>query len=294
MRARLRRWAKQFKIGSKIPARVLWISPAEKRVALSLAPHLCRCADFSPHPMASPGRTLQATAGMQVHRAALVTLKCAEASLTDGSSPAEWGSVTVAGMVPATQLKDLQRGQQHSEALARLKPGESMPVVSTGVRWLDGTVEVSARPTTISLSHLTYDELEAGQVRSAHIVRADLDGARLKLGRNVMGKVKYEHLTDQKLTKPHTKFVKGQVIECVVLEVAPERRKLLLSLKTSLVTSTLPRLTRYEDAKVGVESHGVVEAVRQKSSEAGGDPNRGPKPDSSFSLVLHRRNRHWP
>ena len=46
------KWAKKIKIGSRLPARVLWTSQEDKRSALTLLPHLVGCSSFAPPPSA--------------------------------------------------------------------------------------------------------------------------------------------------------------------------------------------------------------------------------------------------
>ena len=60
-----------------------------------------------------------------------------------------------------------------------------------------------------------------------------------------MGKCRADHLSDQKLNKPHAKFAKGQEVQCLVLECDPERNKLMLSLKARCVLSALHCATYY-------------------------------------------------
>lgn len=42
----------------------------------------------------------------------------------------------------------------------------------------------------------------------------------------------------------------------------PEAKKLIMTLKKTLVTSKLPAITCYEDAKPGLQTHGVIIRVK--------------------------------
>eukprot|EP00966_Prymnesium_polylepis_P305760 7065580-Prymnesium_polylepis.1 len=52
--------------GTKLTARILWIAPEEKRVALTLVQHLVACAPFAPPSSAAVGAVLPAAVGFQV------------------------------------------------------------------------------------------------------------------------------------------------------------------------------------------------------------------------------------
>lgn len=49
-----------------------------------------------------------------------------------------------------------------------------------------------------------------------------------------------------------------------VLTVDPERRRISLSAKKSLIESTLPIVTKFEDAKVGVVTHAVIFKITER------------------------------
>lgn len=155
---------------------------------------------------------------------------------------------------------------------------------------------MSAKPSKLGLKTMKYEDVHAGDVVRAHVVRIDSNGLRLRVGEHgsVLGKCRIEDVSDQRLSKPLSKFSKGQAVECIVLECDPSRQKLLLSLKQSLISSKLPRILSLESIKVraasslwvrcpcdrrprqtteanawrrqvGMETHGVVSAVRPRS-----------------------------
>jgi rRNA biogenesis protein RRP5 len=52
-------------------------------------------------------------------------------------------------------------------------------------------------------------------------------------------------------------------INTQVLTVNPEKRRLQLTHKKTLVSSTLPILTQYDDAKRGMATHGFITSLRE-------------------------------
>ncbi|KAL3928463.1 MAG: hypothetical protein SGPRY_002376 [Prymnesium sp.] len=246
-------WGKKFKLGSRVTARILWVVPEEKRVALALVPHLISLTPFAPPSSLAVGSSHNCAVGLTVRGGAILTL----ASDISAAGPGGF----------ASQLKDLQKGQVAADELKKLRTGHAMEVVVTAFRWLDGLLEVSARPSTKAQQHLGYDEIHAGDVLPATVLHVDPAGAKLRVGGRggVVGKCRVEHMTEQAVAKPHTKLTKGQAVECLVIECEPARAKLLLSIKPSLVASTLPRLLSYELAEEGMETHGVVARVGPRS-----------------------------
>ena len=122
---------------------------------------------------------------------------------------------------------------------------------------------MSLRPSALSQTWLQYEQVAVGHVLKGTIARIDARGARVRLGRGVYGTCVAAHLTERRLQRPQEKFSTGQAVQCLVLESEPLREKLVL--KTALVASTLPRVTRFEDATPGLTTHGVVAALRPRS-----------------------------
>jgi hypothetical protein len=87
-------------------------------------------------------------------------------------------------------------------------------------------------------------------------------GVVLQLGPGVRGLCPARHLGDTRIRDPAARFKVGKELQCRVLSVDPARRKLLLTHKKTLVTSTLPVLSAYEDAAPGMLTHGVVLAAK--------------------------------
>ena len=50
-----------------------------------------------------------------------------------------------------------------------------------------------------------------------------------------------------------------------ILVVDPDRKRIVLSAKKTLIESTLPIISKFEDAKVGLVTHAVVFKVSDKS-----------------------------
>lgn len=62
--------------------------------------------------------------------------------------------------------------------------------------------------------------------------------------------------------KKRIKFVVGFLSFLKVISVEPDRRRMLLTHKKTLVQSSHPIITEFSDAKPGVSSHGFITAIK--------------------------------
>ena len=81
---------------------------------------------------------------------------------------------------------------------------------------------------------------------------------RIRFAHGIEGTVGPADMSESGLQKPHRTIKRGEERSCVVLACDPSQRKLLLSLKPSLVDSALPRVASFAAAKGGMTTHGVV------------------------------------
>lgn len=104
----------------------------------------------------------------------------------------------------------------------------------------------------------------------------------MSISDNVDGVVWPNHYADITLKHPSKRFKPGASIKCrvggiftcdnvlpshtliQVLTVDPERKRISLSAKKTLIESTLPVLSKFEDARIGLVTHAVVFKVTEK------------------------------
>ena len=112
---------------------------------------------------------------------ALLTTRPADDDAADGDGGDD--GAAAGGFLPMGQVAELQRGQTANDALRKLKVGAPLAVVVTGVRWLDGRVEVSARRAAKAGADdeiYSYDAVTVGASLRGTILRLDDDGAKLR------------------------------------------------------------------------------------------------------------------
>lgn len=274
-------WPRRFPPGTRVQARIVFVVPTDKAVGLCLADHLIRATTYVPS--ARIGAYLETAAQVVCRTGALLTAHSADADSEGAAEDAAEGAKrsqrskgttsgaissppAVAGWVSRGQITDLASHQKSEDALKRLKPGTQARGVVVGYRWLEGLLDVSTRPSEMKGERLRPEDVHVGQVRRGTVARIDAGrGIRIRLARGLYATCPASQLVEASLSRPLDKFSLGQSVRCVVLEAEPAREKLVVSLKSTLVETTLPRITEYSEASPGVTTHGVISHIKPKS-----------------------------
>ncbi|KAI4551052.1 hypothetical protein MJT46_020156, partial [Ovis ammon polii x Ovis aries] len=88
-------------------------------------------------------------------------------------------------------------------------------------------------------------------------------GMVVKMGKQIRGLVPTMHLADILIKNPEKKYHVGDEVKCRVLLCDPKAKKLMMTLKKTLVESKLPAITCYDDAKPGLQTHGFILRVKE-------------------------------
>ncbi|KAJ7325160.1 hypothetical protein JRQ81_018180 [Phrynocephalus forsythii] len=128
---------------------------------------------------------------------------------------------------------------------------------------MDDVAMVSLKRRIIDAPFLRYHDLLPGQVLEGTVLTLKTFGMQVKVTEHIRGLVPRLHLADVLLKQPEKKYSEGAAVKCRVLVSNPEERKLLLTLKRTLVSSKLPVLASYEDANPGLITHGFVVCTRE-------------------------------
>nr|XP_042711593.1 protein RRP5 homolog [Chrysemys picta bellii] len=104
----------------------------------------------------------------------------------------------------------------------------------------------------------SYEAAKPGLIAHGFIVCAREFGCIVKFYNDVKGLVPKNELSSEPIPSPEKVFYKGQV-----LISNPEEKKLILTLKKTLVMSKFPVLTSYEAAKPGLIAHGFIVCARE-------------------------------
>ncbi|KAI9461748.1 hypothetical protein HD554DRAFT_2323642 [Boletus coccyginus] len=128
----------------------------------------------------------------------------------------------------------------------------------------DGILQLSLRSSVLEQRFLQAGQVQVGEVMKGIIKRLTDTALFVSISGNVDGVVWPVHYADIPLKHPSRKFKVGGRINCRVLTVDPEWSRVVLTAKKTLLDTTLPILTSFSDAKVGVLTHAVVFRVTDK------------------------------
>jgi rRNA biogenesis protein RRP5 len=125
---------------------------------------------------------------------------------------------------------------------------------------LDGLVHVSMQQSVLKQPILWYEDVKPGMLVDAEVLSLQSFGALVKLAPNVRAIIPTVHLSDVELTKVSKakKFAVGKTVKCRVLTVDYVQKKVALTAKKTLVGSTLPIISTYDQAQKGMIVHGAV------------------------------------
>ncbi|CAE6455083.1 unnamed protein product [Rhizoctonia solani] len=267
--------ADSAKEGDKVKARILWDIPGSSppRFALSLLPHIIRLAPASAQPTPikeskkSKKKAEPASEDAPTLREAYPVGMILEA-VKVARVESEWGLVCevtngVGAFVHISQISDSLVPQLSSTSGA-WREGSSHRARVVGYHALDGLLLLSLKPSVLELEYMQVADVEVGKSLKGTIVRLRESGLVVALSGKVTGLVTPQHYADIKLKHPERKFKEGATVKCKVLSVNPDRSRIILTLKKSLLESTLPILGAFDDAKVGMITPGVVQRIEER------------------------------
>ncbi|XP_004680525.1 PREDICTED: protein RRP5 homolog [Condylura cristata] len=142
------------------------------------------------------------------------------------------------------------------------KPGNTHKCRVIDFSQMDELALLSLRTSIIEAEYFRYHDINPGALVKGTVVTMKSCGMLVKVGEHIRGLVPTMHLADILLKNPEKKFHIGDEVKCRVLLCDPDAKKLLLTLKKTLVESTLPAITSYADAKPGVQTHGFILRVK--------------------------------
>ncbi|CAE6440693.1 unnamed protein product [Rhizoctonia solani] len=264
-----------IKEGDKVKARILWDIPGASppRFALSLLPHVIQLTSASaqPTPVQESKKSkkkaeIVSEDAPTLREAYPIGMLLEAVKITRVES--EWGLVCevaegVGAFVHISQISD-SLVPQLSSASGAWRLGSSHRARVIGYHALDGLLLLSFKPSVLELEYMQVADVEVGKSLKGTIVRLRESGLVVALSDKVTGLVTPQHYADIKLKHPERKFKEGTAIKCKVLSVNPERSRVLLTLKKSLLDSTLPILAVFNDAKVGIVTPGVVQRIEER------------------------------
>ncbi|XP_034352866.1 protein RRP5 homolog [Arvicanthis niloticus] len=165
------------------------------------------------------------------------------------------------GVLAYARLSHLSDSKKAFNAEA-FKPGSTHKCRIIDYSQMDELALLSLRKSIIAAPFLRYHDIKIGAVLKGKVLAIKPFGILVKVGEQIKGLVPSMHLADIMIKNPEKKYNTGDEVKCRVLLCEPEAKKLIMTLKKTLVTSKLPAITCYEDAKPGLQTHGVIIRVK--------------------------------
>uniref|UniRef100_M3ZCB8 Protein RRP5 homolog n=1 Tax=Nomascus leucogenys TaxID=61853 RepID=M3ZCB8_NOMLE len=142
------------------------------------------------------------------------------------------------------------------------KPGNTHKCRIIDYSQMDELALLSLRTSIIEAQYLRYHDIQPGAVVKGTVLTIKSYGMLVKVGEQMRGLVPPMHLADILMKNPEKKYHIGDEVKCRVLLCDPEAKKLMMTLKKTLIESKLPVITCYADAKPGLQTHGFIIRVK--------------------------------
>lgn len=232
--------------GDKVKARILFCDYETKSIGLSLLPHLLK---KSMPELPSRGDVFESAVVKRVDPGLGIAVELP-------SHQAKEESYT--GYAHISNLSE----DKIDDIRSRFKPGQIVKCRVIGLRQMDGLASISLKPSVVEGTLFDVAEIKAGMKITGIIDKVDDISMLLKISPHLRASIPALHYSDTVHKKSHKKFKAGQTVMGRVLEVKEESKKIIVTLKKSLVETKYPIISSLEDVVAGMRSHGVVTAVK--------------------------------
>jgi rRNA biogenesis protein RRP5 len=234
------------RVKASVKARVLFVDPASKRIAVSLLGHIVK-AESAAAVLREDALVLSSI----VETTMIERIKDVGAVLRLNAAPHRLCFVARHHLADAGVNIETDAYDTGSEHRVRLL-AESR---------LDGALQGVMRASVLASPIALIGDVKAGMLTPALIVKVLPRRLEVLLAENVIGVVMLRHMADVTPSNPVARFKERQTIACRVLKVEPERRRILLTAKPTIVDSTLPVIASFADAVPGTVTHGTISRV---------------------------------
>ncbi|KAH8550174.1 hypothetical protein BGW37DRAFT_498267 [Umbelopsis sp. PMI_123] len=242
----------KYKLGQKLKARILFCSfnTSPKRIGASILPNIVSLKqDNTPLDVQFP-------IGMIFDR---VIVKRVESK--NGLYVEIDGHEDVNGFVHISRVSD-DRVESLSATSGDFKLDTSHRARIVGHSLVDNVLLLSMEQSVVDQKYMRVSDIQVGSIVEGTVLKLTEAGLVVNLTSSISALAPRMHLADVKLTQPEKKFKAGSKVKGLVLVSDAEKKKVIISVKRSLVNSDLPVLTRYEDAKPGMILHGTISSFR--------------------------------
>ncbi|XP_039590594.1 protein RRP5 homolog [Polypterus senegalus] len=230
--------------GQQVKACILYIQPTSRAIGMSLRPYVLK-----------PGTTIEPVTSERIGE---VFKDCTIKKLYRNNG---------ASLVLPDKTVVFAHRHHLMEFGGPLKPNKVMPGTKHACRILDYApmdqmLLVSLKRKIVTASFLRYKDIKPGEIIEGKVSSLQDYGMWVSITPYIRGLVPRTHLADIILKNPSKKYSPGDEVRCRVLDVNPVIKRMILTLKKTLVKSTFPIIDHYENAEPGMITHGVIVCIK--------------------------------
>ncbi|KAE9051353.1 hypothetical protein PR001_g1533 [Phytophthora rubi] len=267
-----RGWEETFRKGMKARARIMSIDYIGKQITLSMAPHVVHLqvpdSPYSVGDIIDEATVERIDAGVGM----LLSLKSKagqdeDVDMEDASDKkaattnAKWKAFAP-GYVHISNVSD----KRVDKLEKKFTVGASIKCRVLGFSPFDAVMNVSCKENALSQTVLRHKDLKPGTKVSGKILSVESWGILMEVSEGVRGLVTPQHMPAFLLNKKannNGKYKVGKIASARVLHVDLEAKKTFLTMKTGLLSSELPVLSSFEEAKMDLVAHGFITKIAQ-------------------------------
>ena len=255
--------------GQKLKARILYVDVATKRVGLTLLRSLLDSRFVGGEEQGAVGTLFPTSIVKRIDPGlgVLLELHADGGERCDGET-----TETKTKTAPPTPLYGYAHISNVSDDTTKIKAleshfklGQVVAARCMGSRPMDDLLVVSLKPSVVAQSFLNLSDITPGMSVSGTVMRSDPGVVLVALTSHLTAVVPPLHQSDVVTAKAYRKFKEGQSVRGRVLVVDHAAKKVVVTLKPSLVDSKLPVVASCGDdvAVPGTKAHGVITGVQK-------------------------------
>ena len=248
---------KKYKVGMKIKGRLICTFPTSdsRKIGFSLLPQVLKLSS-------EQGKTETQTPLEKLPLSSIVSeAKIVRVEPNIGLF-VDVGVQNHLGFVHISRVKD-SKIEDLSVTTGLYKLGSVHQARVVGYNAMDGLFLLSMEQHVIDQPFLRIEDVELGSLVKGKIEKIlmgslGIKGLIVSLADGITGLVPEIHFSDVRLQHPERKFKEGMAVNARVLSTDPEKRRIRLTLKKTLVNSDTATWTAYNTISAGDQSLGTV------------------------------------
>jgi rRNA biogenesis protein RRP5 len=239
----------EYKTGSKFQARILYVDSDTKTCHLTCLDHLMDLSHDEGNVISKLPKT-----GTLVDKAHIIGIDdklglLLKLELGGGTQDAFCHASNVADKAVEKLSQTFSAGQEVNARVIGYRPMENM-------------VNVTLKESVLEQQILSHEDVQPGSTITGTVVAVRDFGLIVEITKTIRGVCPIMHMSDVTKIEPNWgKYKVNSKVKCLVVDCDPNKQKITLSLKRSLVKSDLPRICSLNMKLQDTVSHGVVTGI---------------------------------